>query len=612
MYKIQCECGKQLRVAFGQAKMHGRCPSCARTFIIPAPAELTTGRLKCRCGLVMEYDYKDAGSLCQCSQCNALFKIPGGMAESMSSELDRELQLKMTEAKKSGDQVESIPQNPVFESLGDSQPSTQSPIRADYEAFGFGKLLAGVALLFLACVSLAALAMWAQGTLKLPNNWVLEELSVNGKPNEDARMVTESPLTNEKTPVRPEKLPQPLNSDKPKRWVKIGEMPPSVSPIVPESIGKSFTPTPLTNIEVEQLANKIVAAMNNNSSEELTALMDAEVIGNYLFQHAKLPVETRFQLGSEALALYANHSRLSEQLPSAQAFPPIRIGESTIPLIRICNNAYQKPLSLEPTIGLGQMGPGTPSVPAPKIKGAIGELVEEYDRIRLVIHNQLPIRFRRTAREEQWKDLQFQRTPLNKLLDYSALYFAVITTRNRAGKPVLLDLACVNQDLCLFETTWNSIDENTEKKSFDCSRPPNQTEKYFSAFRESVGDKTMNDIFKANFALRQVKLAKYEAGVATGFLEESKMPQPSTDDCLDALENLERLFPNDTHNIMLQYLTAHDAKLTNEARQLFKRLVEMKFSNISFYDFAIGPYGWYKDVEMARKTVDALKLNCLR
>jgi hypothetical protein len=230
----------------------------------------------------------------------------------------------------------------------------------------------------------------------------------------------------------------------------------------------------------------------------------------------------------------------------------------------------------------------------------------------MVIHNQLPIRFRRIKFEERSKDLRFQRTPLNMLLDHPAMYFAVITTRNRAGKPVLLDLACINFDHCLLELTWNSIDENTQEKSFRCSRPPNQTEKYFKEFRESVGDKTMNDIFKSNFAFKQVRIAKNEVCVVTGYLEESQMPQPSADDCLDALEDLERLFPDDKHNVMLQYVTSRDAKFANEANQLFDRLVKLKYSNVTFFDEGIGPYRWIEDGGMAKKIVAALKSNCLR
>ena len=145
-----------------------------------------------------------------------------------------------------------------------------------------------------------------------------------------------------------------------------------------------------------------------------------------------------------------------------------------------------------------------------------------------------------------------------------------------------------------------------------CNRPPNQTEKYFNAFRESVGDKTTNDIFKSNFAFKQVRITKNQVCVVTGFLEESKMTQPSPDDCLDALEDLERLFPNDTHNVMLQYIVSRDAKFAKEAGQLFDRLVKMNYRNISFYDDAIDPYRWIEDGGMAKKIVDALKANCLR
>jgi hypothetical protein len=527
----------------------------------------------------------------------------------MSSELDKELQARAAQVIKPCSPLEPdslAPQNPDFESLGDFQPSTKPSIRADYESFGFGKLLFGVAVFFLACVSLAALAMWAQGKLKLRNGWIPDEIATTEEPREHSAPLQEAEL---KETAKPEMLSSPFQAGDYMRWVRIGEIPPSVSPVVPSSIGKSFAPTPLSDSEAKQFADKIVAAINNNSSKEFTALMDAEVTGNYLFQHANLPPEKRFQLGSEALELYANHSRLSEQLPDAQSFPPIQMGQSSVPLIRVCNNAYLSPMSADRENGIFTTMPGARP---PNFKYATDELMNEYDRIRLVVHNQLPIRFRRTTLEERSKDLRFQRTPLNMLLDHSALYFAVITTRNRAGAPVLVDLACVNQDLCLLETTWNSIDENTQKKSFDCSRPSNQTEKYFRSFRASVGDKTVTDIFKANIAFSRTKIPRHDVSAATGFLEEYKMPQPSADDCLDALEDLDRLFPNDKHNIMVRYLTSRNANFAKKASQLFDKMVVMKYCNIAFYDEAVSPYRRSQEVAMVKRIVDAFDANCLR
>ena len=540
----------------------------------------------------------------------------------MSSELDRELKAKRAQAKSSNERVEpkpTAPQNPVFESLGEFQPSAKPVIRADYESFGFGKLLIGVLVLFLVCASLTALAVMAQVKLKLPNHLGSHELGANGKPGEEEAQAAEPALAEASTKMasgtHPEKSPNPFVQEVRIRLVRIGEMPPSVSPAVPESIGKPFTSTPITESEAVLLADKVVAAVNNNSSKDLVALMDAEVMGNYLFEHADLTAEKRFQLGSETLELFGNHSRLSEQLPDAQAFPPIQMGQSTVPLIRVSSNAYGAPFSVD-AFGFGPMvattSPSPGLGPGPGFPRASNESIKEYERIRKEVHNQQPIRFRPTTNEERWRELRFQRTPLNMLLDHPAMYFAVIATRNRAGKPVLLDLACINKDTCLLEATWNSIDENTEKKSFSCSRPPNQTEKYFNAFRESVGDKTTNDIFKSNFAFKQVRITKNQVCVVTGFLEESKMTQPSPDDCLDALEDLERLFPNDTHNVMLQYIVSRDAKFAKEAGQLFDRLVKMKYRNISFYDDAIDPYRWIEDGGMARKIVDAFKENCLR
>jgi hypothetical protein len=615
MFRIQCECGKQLSVAYGQIHMQGRCPWCTRTFTIPAPASLTTGKLKCQCGLVLEYDYKDAGSLCQCSQCNVLFKIPGGTAESMSREMDRELELKKTQTKASEDQGESISQGQVLESLGEVHQSIKPTIRAEYESFGFGKLLVGVAVLFFTCVTLSAVWMWAQGKLKIPHVWVSDELGNDTKENEEEPKVA-NPVPNDAANVQAEKPPPQRVGAKDIRWVNIGEMPPSVSPKPPERIGMPFTPTPLSDSEVQQLTHEIVTAINNNSSKELTGLMDAEMIGNYLFGHAKIASEKRFQLGSEALELYANHSRLSEQRPDAQAFPPIRLEQSSVPLLRVCNNSYQGLRTIDLKMGPTPTRQPSSSV-APQFQRPIDELIEQYDQLRLAIHDKLPIRFRLTNtfgnRSQEWMDeYRFQRTPLNTLLDHPALYFAVITTRNRAGKPVLLDLACVNLDLCLLETTWNAIDEHQGKKSFDCSRPPNQTAKYILAFQESVGEKAVHDIFRANLAFGRFQIAKRDASVVGAFLEESKIPKPDSDDCLDALEDLERLFPNDTHNVMLQYLLSRDAKFTNEASQLFDRLVAMKFNSIAFYDECINHSRASNDVELARKTIDALKTNCIR
>ena len=527
----------------------------------------------------------------------------------MSSELDRELKAKMAQAKNSSERVElkpTAPQNPVFESLGEFHQTTKPVVRADYESFGFGKLLIGVFLLFLVCVSFVALAVLAQVRIKLPSHLGRHERGANELEAEDAE--ADEPATETSTKIastiQPEKSPMPFVPEERIRWVRIGEMPPSVSPAIPESIRKLFTSTAVTESEAVQLADKVVAAVNNNSSKDLVALMDAEVMGNYLFQHADLTAEKRFQLGSETLELYGNHSRLSEQLPDAQAFPPIQMNQSAVPLIRVSSNAYGSPYDF----GIGPTVAGT----SPSPPRTSNEWIKEYDRIRKEIHDQLPIRFRRTTSEDRFQDIRFQRTPLNMLLDHPAMYFAVITTRNRAGKPVLLDLACVNKDHCLLETTWNSIDENTQKKSFSCSRPPNQSEKYFQAFRESVGEKTTNDIFKSNFAFKQARITRNQVCIVTGYLEESKLVEPSPDDCLDALEDLERLFPNDTNNVMLQYVVSREAKFAKEARQLFDRLVEMKYRNITFYDNGIYPYRWMEDEGMAKKIVDAVKANCLR
>lgn len=531
----------------------------------------------------------------------------------MSSELDRELKAKMAQAKDSNDRVEpkpTAPQNPVFESLGEFHPSTKPVVRADYESFGFGKLLIGVFLLFLVCVTFVALAVLAQVRIKLPSHLGRHERDVNEKQDEEEVQSTET-LPKIAGAIQPEKSSTPFVKEERIRWVKIGEMPPSVSPAIPESINKPFTSTLVTESEAVQLADKVVAAVNNNSSKDLVALMDAEVMGNYLFQHADLTAEKRFQLGSETLELYGNHSRLSEQLPDAQAFPPIQMNQSAVPLIRVSSNAYGSPYD-SPAIGIGPTVPGTSPSPGPSTPRASNVWIKEYDRIRKEIHDQLPIRFRRTTSEDRFQDIRFQRTPLNMLLDHPAMYFAVITTRNRTGKPVLLDLACVNKDHCLLEATWNSIDENTEKKSFSCSRPSNQSEKYFQAFRESVGEKTTNDIFKSNFAFKQARITRNQVCIVTGYLEESKLVEPSPDDCLDALEDLERLFPNDTNHVMLQYVVSREAKFAKEARQLFDRLVEMKYRNITFYDDGIYPYRWMEDEGMAKKIVDAVKANCLR
>lgn len=580
-------------------------------FTIPAPVELTTGKLRCQCGLVMDYDYQDAGLVCECIQCKATFKIPGGTADSMASELDRELITKRAEAYASKNlrhQSPSIPLSPVFESLVEFQPARRPIVIADYERFGFERMIAGIALLFMACVTLSVIAMWAQGLLDVPNRLLPQELSSSGGERIEP---TAPPVEEQKViPIPPPERPrvQPEANEIPGRWVHIGELPPSVSPSPPAGIGTSFASEPLTKNELESLANQIVIAVNANSSRDLTEQMDPEVLGNYLFQHAKISAEQRFQLGAEAIALFANHPRISEQLPDAQAFPAIRMGQSMVPLIRVCNNSRQGSGKL----GMGPKQPTTLPAPSAEMKRATAELVREYDRLRQALDAKLPSRFGVRSMVESSGTNNFQRTPWNDLLDHPAVYFAVIATRSRSGKPVLLDLACVNYDLCLFEATWNAIDRDKRKKSFQSSRPQKQTETYFKAFRESVGETVVRDIFTANSAFDQIRTYKREAISIASYPEESMMADAGPEDCLNALEALESLFPNDMHNFMLQCLTSRDARFDKEARLLLDRLVEMKYSNVHFYDDWMNHCVRTGDAELARQIIDGLKANCLR
>ncbi len=90
------------------------------------------------------------------------------------------------------------------------------------------------------------------------------------------------------------------------------------------------------------------------------------------------------------------------------------------------------------------------------------------------------------------------------------------------------------------------------------------------------------------------------------------MAEAGTEDCLDALEALESIFPNDMHNFMLQCLTSRDARFDKDARLLLDRLIEMKYSNVHFYDDWMNTCRRSSDVELAKLFVDALKANCLR
>ena len=613
MYRIQCECGKPLNVAFGDFNKVGRCPWCSRVFTIPAPVALTTGKLRCQCGLVMDYEYQDAGLLCECRQCKAILKIPGGTADSMSSELDREIAAKRAVAEAfriRQHKSSSPPLNPVFESLGEFHHTRRPIVLDDYERFGIERMIAGIALLLIACVTFSVIAMWAQGMLSIPNQWLPQQLSSmeveqtapTQFPEDEQKVIPTAPL--EQPRIQPEVI------ETPSRWVHIGEIPPSISPSRPAGIGTSFDSTLLSDSELESLANQIVGAVNANNSRDLTELMAPEVIGNYLFQHAELPPEQRFQLGAEAIALYANHPRISEQLPDAQAFPAIRMGQSMVPMIRVCNNSRQGSGKL--TMGPSQLTNRPTLTPSPEMKRATEELVKEYDRLRQALDAKLPSRFGGRTMVESSGTINFQRTPLNDLLDHPAVYFAVIATRSRSGRPVLLDLACVNYDLCLLDATWNAIDRDKRKKSFQCSRPQKQTEKYFNAFRESVGETAVKDIFMINSAFDQIRTYEREAISISSYPEESRMADAGPEDCLNALEVLESLFPNDMHNFMLQCLTSRDAKFDKEARLLLDRLIEMKYSNVHFCDDWMNTCRRSGDAELASQIIDALKANCLR
>ena len=90
------------------------------------------------------------------------------------------------------------------------------------------------------------------------------------------------------------------------------------------------------------------------------------------------------------------------------------------------------------------------------------------------------------------------------------------------------------------------------------------------------------------------------------------MADAGPEDCLDALEVLESLFPNDMHNFMLQCLTSRDARFEKEARLLLDRLIEMKYSNVHFYDDWMNTCRRSGDAELARQIIDALKANCQR
>ena len=565
----------------------------------------------------MDYDYQDAGLLCQCVQCKATFKIPGGTADTMASELDRELITKRAEAYASKNlrhQSPSIPLSPVFESLGEFQPVRRPIVIADYERFGFERMIAGIALLFMACITVSVIALWAQGLLDVPDRLLSPQaISSVGERTESTPSLESTPPPEEvqkAIPIPPPERPriQPDAVETSGRWVHIGEIPPSVSPSRPAGIGTDFASEPLTKSELESLANQIVSAVNANSSRDLTEQMDPEALGNYLFQYAKIPAEQRFQFGAEAIALYANNPRVSEQLPDAQAFPIIRMGHSMVPLIRVCNNSRQGSGKL----AMGPKQPTTLPAPSAEMKRATAELVREYDRLRQALDAKLPSRFGVRTMVESGGTNNFQRTPLNDLLDHPAVYFAVIATRSRTGEPVLLDLVCVNYDLCLFDATWNAIDRDKRKKSFQSSRPQKQTEAYFKAFRESVGETAVQDIFTVNSAFDQIRTYKREASSIASYPEESKMADAGPEDCLNALEALESLFPNDMHNFMLQCLTSRDARFDKEARLLLDRLIEMKYSNVHFYDDWMNTCTRTGDAELARQIIDALKANCLR
>lgn len=559
-------------------------------FIIPSPKlsdvlnEISLQqKLKCQCGLVMAYDIEQAGSICQCPKCSAMFTIPGGTQAAIHEALMSEQRPIRSAA---------LPERPT-EFQGTNRQLVERDLerasrelrreRASYEKLGFEKLFVAIALFFFVFIGLGVGLMYYTDRLELPNNWTSNATDTNDNDSKTATNIQQNTASQSKPATGTNSHP----GEGSLRWVTIGPRIRTSNPIVPVGIEKPFEAKPLTESEVADLSSKVVAAIQQNSSQQMLDLMDIEVLGNYVFANKSLDFSQRYILGSDVFDYIKNNPCVTTgTLLETQYFGTKKVNNEFMGFVRV--SSFQR-FQFKGPRGTFSREPGIRSIQA-----EFQEAFEQYQsRFPASIENILP---------------RLANSSFRDLLDRGLGYYAIVGTRSRVGKPVLLDIYCLNAPDCLFDTTWNGIQRDNASKSFDDSRPTNKSNEYREKLINGLGPQTTENLAIINFAYSSSGLP------TTRYNNVSDPTSPASaapveDDCLDALEDMMKVFPDDRFNWMLQAAIASKAGFEEERKTLEQKAIEAGCPFDFFYQRLMDRNSQLRDEKEVKKILEGFRRN---